>query len=100
MEQGSTMEFLIIGVPALLLGSLAGYVGSRWVAQSRRASAQKSADAILAQAEREAESTRKEAELKVREELFQRREGMDKELDSARKEVREHERRVQRLEDS
>ena len=85
---------------ALLIGLALGFLVSLVLAHLRRVGAQRSAEAILAQAEREAENIRKEAELKGREELFRRREQMDRELEAARKEVRDHERRVQRLEDS
>lgn len=94
--------FLRYVLPILLagVGLAAGYALRATLLRFRRAEAEEGAQAILAQAEREAENTRKEAELKAREELFKRREEIDRELESARKEIRDHERRVQRLEDS
>ena len=48
---------------ALLIGLALGFGVSLVLAQLRRVGAQRSAEAILAQAEREAENIRKEAEL-------------------------------------
>ena len=94
--------FLQYGLPVVLggFGLVVGYLLRVLLTRLRQADAHKSAEAILGQAQREAENIRKEAELKAREELFKRREDMDKELEAARKDVREHERRVQRQEDS
>jgi ribonuclease Y len=94
--------FLKIGLPLITcgIGIAIGYGLRVILLRARRAEAQKGAEAILSQAEREAENIRKEAELKAREEMFRRREEIDRELEASRKEIRDHERRVQRLEDS
>jgi ribonuclease Y len=93
-------DLFLFGLPALVVGLAVGYAVCQLLGRLSRSAAQNTAAAILGQAEREAENIRKEAELKAREELYRRREQSDAELEAARKEVRDHERRVQRLEDS
>jgi ribonuclease Y len=62
-------------------------------------SAQHRAIEIRSQAEKEADNIRKEAELKAKDELFQKREAFNREAEQSRGELREHERRLEKRED-
>jgi ribonuclease Y len=62
-------------------------------------SAQNRAAEILAQAAQGAENVRKEAELKAKDEIYQKREEFNREVDQSKAELREHERRLEKRED-
>jgi ribonuclease Y len=55
---------------------------------------------ILAQARKEAENLYKEADLRAKDELFQKRAEFSREMEQARAEMREHERRLEKREDA
>jgi ribonuclease Y len=63
-------------------------------------SAQHRAIEIRSQAEKEAENVRKEAELKAKDEIFHKREDFNREAELARNELREHERRLEKRDDT
>src|SRR5262249_32977315 len=54
---------------------------------------------VLAQARKEAENLYKEADLRAKDELFQKRAEFSREMEQARGEMREHERRLEKRED-
>lgn len=54
---------------------------------------------ILAQARKESENLYKEADLRAKDELFQKRAEFSREMEQARAELREHERRLEKRED-
>ncbi|MFO0890168.1 MAG: ribonuclease Y [Isosphaeraceae bacterium] len=86
----------LIGVIVGMLGSFAGiYVMGRLRAQT----AQTLADQILANANREAENIRIQAELRAREEGLHRRDEFELEIEDARKGLREQERRLEKRND-
>ncbi len=99
------MDALICAVvAALALG--VGYGLARLYDRQRAKSAEadvKSAQAraaeIVAQAQRESENILKAAELKGKDELFSRREEFNREMEQARNELRDQERRVEKRED-
>jgi ribonuclease Y len=84
---------------ALLAGAVGGIVAAILVARYRAASARGVAEAILADARREAETIGRQAELAAKEEVLRRREEFDAELDAMRREVREQEKRVEKRAD-
>ncbi len=63
-------------------------------------SAQAKVEEILADARRDGERLIKEAELQAKDDGLRRREGLTRELDAARAELRDHERRAQKREDA
>ena len=72
-----------------------------WVAyaRARRRSAREQADAVLAEAGREAQTLRKQAELAAREETLRHRAELDREAEEARRALREQERRLDKRAD-
>ncbi|MEX0701059.1 MAG: ribonuclease Y [Planctomycetales bacterium] len=87
------IQFLI-GLIALAVGAAAGFFFDRL----RRGAAFQARDEILRNAEREAENIRRQQELAAKEDLLQRRESLEKELNAARDEVRDQERRLDKRE--
>jgi ribonucrease Y len=87
------------GFVGLLLGILGGLIGGYIIARLRAQTARGLAEHIIANANREAETTRRQAELAAKEEGMQRREAMDKEIDDVRRELREQERRLDKRSD-
>jgi ribonuclease Y len=87
---------------ALVLAALAagaGYGFARLRDRLRLITAQTKGAELIAQAQREAESIRKDSELKAKDELFKRREEFNRETEQARAELREQERRLEKRED-
>jgi ribonuclease Y len=89
----------VSGFVGLLLGILGGLAGGYLIAWLRAQTARGLASQIIANANREADTTRRQAELAAREEGMRRREEIDAEIDQARRELREHERRVDKRSD-
>jgi ribonuclease Y len=85
---------------ALLVGLVAGYGGARLLDRSRLKGVRSQAEALLQGARDEADTIRKEAELKARDDLYQQREQLQRETDQIRSELREQERRLDKREDS
>jgi ribonuclease Y len=89
----------VSGFVGLLLGILVGLSGGYLIAWLRARTARGLASEIIANAHREADTTRRQAELAAKEETMRRREEIDAEIDEARRELREHERRVDKRSD-
>jgi ribonuclease Y len=85
---------------ALLTGALLGYAGARLLDRTRLKGVRGEADAILRTARDEAETVKKEAELRAKDDLYQQREAFNRETEQIRAELREHERRLDKREDS
>src|SRR5688572_16800447 len=90
---------------AVLLGAGGGYVAVRLVNRTRLQldttryqeelrQAEAKAQEVLETARRDADQIVREAELRARDESFKRREEVNRELDTARNEVRDQERRA------
>jgi ribonuclease Y len=84
---------------ALVLGLLGGYGAARLADRTRLNSTRAQAAEITEAAKREADNIIKAAELASKEEIFQKREGLEQEAELKRKELREQERRVEKRED-
>jgi ribonuclease Y len=84
------MEYVIPAAIGLAIGAAVGFMFDRM----RQGAAYRDRDQILKDAEREAENLRKSKELEAKEDLLRRREALEKELGSARDEVREQERKI------
>lgn len=87
-------EYLIGAIIGLLLGGAIGFFVDRLI----KGTAYQSRDEILKQAERDAETIRKQQEISNKEELIARREALDKEMERAKAEVRDQEKRLDRRE--
>lgn len=80
----------------LALGAVVGF----FIDRLRMGTAYRSRDELLKDAEREAENIRRSRELEAKEEFFQRREELEKELDQVRGKLRDQERQLDRKEAS
>src|SRR3954454_23251289 len=97
------MEPLLVVVLSCLTGLVglsAGYVLVRLLDRGSLKGVRQQADLIVRAARDEAETVKKEAELKAKDDLFAQREAFNKETEQARGELREQERRLDKREDS
>jgi ribonuclease Y len=85
---------------AAVAGGGAGYWTARYLDQRQLASTRVAGEEILAKARLEADNLREKTELKVNHELLTRREEFNREMDAARNEIREQERRLEKKEDA
>ncbi len=83
----------------LLVGLGGGWAGANLWARIRAQTARGLADEILANARREAETIRKEADLEAKAEALRRREFLDSEIETARRDIREQEKRLEKRAD-
>jgi ribonuclease Y len=90
---------LLIAVLTAVLGLAIGYGGSRVLDQMRLTNARKQVEEIAANARKEADNLIKEAELKAKDEVFQKRESFNREQEEGRGKIREQERRLEKRED-
>ncbi|MFN0195344.1 MAG: ribonuclease Y [Planctomycetaceae bacterium] len=84
----------VVGLLGIAAGASVGFFAER----IRRGAAYQNRDAIVQQAERDAENIRKSQELAGKEELLKRREEIEQELNALRDELRDHERRLDKRE--
>jgi ribonuclease Y len=82
-----------------LAGALAAYFGVRLLDRVKLQGVQTRAEAILQSARDEAETIKKEAELRAKDDLYQQREAFNRETEQVRTELREQERRLDKRED-
>ncbi len=94
------VEVVLYSSLAALLGLVAGYAAARLLDRSRLTNIRTQADAIVRLARDEAETIKKEAELKAKDDLYQQREAFNRETEQVRSELREQERRLDKREDS
>ncbi len=85
---------------AALVASGVGYTVARMQDRFRLTSAQARVEEILGQARKGADNLIKEAELRAKDELYKKREEFNREIDKARNELRDQERRLDKREDS
>jgi ribonuclease Y len=96
------MEFfpyLLGALVAVVVAVPAGYLVARWQDRVRLSSARSQITEITAQAKREAENILKDSELRAKDEFFKKREEFNREIEKARVETREQERRLEKRED-
>jgi ribonuclease Y len=84
------------GLIGLIAGVSGGLAGAATYARLRARSARGIAGEILDGARREAETIRKESDLRAKEEAFRRREAVDAEVEEGRRELRDQERRLEK----
>jgi ribonucrease Y len=93
------LPYLLGALAAVLVAVPVGYGIARFLDRSRHSSAQIDAVKITDQAKIQAENLLKELELKAKDELFRKRDEFNREIEKARNEVREQERRLEKRED-
>jgi ribonuclease Y len=87
------------GYVGLLLGVLIGLASAYLLARFRAQTARGLADQILANANREAETIRRQADVAAKEEILTRRGDLEAEAERVRRELREQERRLDKRSD-
>ncbi len=91
---------ILISSFAALVGAVLGYAVVRVFDRSRLKSVQSQVEAIAAAARDEAEKVKKEAELRAKDDMYQKREEFNRETELARGELREQQTRLDKREDS
>jgi ribonuclease Y len=85
----------ILGCLAALLGLAVGFGVARLFDRFSIDNAQARAAELIEHANKEAENLKKEAELRAKEEVFKKREGLDREIEQKRGELQEEQRRLE-----
>src|SRR5438552_17825425 len=93
------LPYLLGALVAVLFALPAGFLIARMQDRARLNSAQAQIADITTQAKREADNILKDSELKAKDEFFRKREDFNREIEKARAEVREQERRLEKRED-
>ncbi len=100
MEISTIVIVAAIAVFAIIIGVGIGYALKRKMDDASLDSGRKTAEAIVADAKKEAENIRKSAELEAKDILFQGKTDFEKETRERRKELQNLERRVQQKEEN
>ncbi|NUQ51918.1 MAG: ribonuclease Y [Phycisphaerales bacterium] len=90
------IALIVIGV---LVGAVVGAIGYRAIAARKLAEAEARAKEIVARAERDAAAAAEKTRIDAEKSLLERKAKLDSELEAARNEVREAERRIAKRED-
>lgn len=94
------VETVLVGVAAVLLGAGGGYVARKRTAESQIGSAEEEARRIVAEAQAQGESKKKEALIEAKEEIHRQRQELDKDTRDRRQEISRQERRVVQKEEN
>ena len=96
----TTAEVLLIGIVGLAVGATATAIGLKLIGSQTLGKARSEADGLVAKAKAEGETLAKQIELDARNDLAKRRETFDTEMDEARGELTDKERRLTKREDN
>ena len=91
---------VVVGLAALLIGLLVGYILRKSIGEKTIGNAETKARNMLLDAEKNAESIKKEIVLEAKEEAQRQRNSADKEIRERRNEISKAERRLNQKEDS
>ena len=91
---------IIIGIVAIIVGVLLGYVIARYIANASVKKKADEAEAILTDARRQADTIKREAEVEAKDEALKLRAEIETERKERQHEVREAEHRIQQREES
>ncbi|KJS87904.1 MAG: ribonuclease [Peptococcaceae bacterium BICA1-8] len=94
------MQNAIVGLIALVIGGLAGYLVRKGIAESKIKSAEDAAVKIIVDAKKEAEGTKREAILEAKDETHKLRIDAEKDIRERRNELQRIERRLIQKEES
>ncbi|MGQ9535923.1 MAG: ribonuclease Y [Actinomycetota bacterium] len=85
---------IIVGIAALLIGLVAGYLGRKIIAESKISYAKEEAKKIIEEANRVSENKKREALLEAKDEIFAMRSEVEREIKNRRSELQRLERRL------
>jgi ribonucrease Y len=94
------MNLVIFGIPSLMIGLIAGYFVRILIARYRLNSAEEKAKVILGNAEKEAETRKKEILLEGKDKLIEEKKQLDKEFRDRNFELQQSQRRLVQKEDA
>jgi ribonucrease Y len=94
------MNLVIFGIPSLMIGLIAGYFVRILIAKYRLNSAEEKAKVILGNAEKEAETRKKEILLEGKDKLIEEKKQLDKEFRDRNFELQQSQRRLVQKEDA
>ena len=87
-------SIIIVGIGAVVIGSVFGYLIRVMAAKSSLSSAEQQAKAMLSESRREAEAHKKEMMLEVKDEMYKNRQEFEKETKERRGELQQYEKRL------
>ena len=90
---------VVVGILALVIGLLVGYILRKNIAEKTIGSAETKAKNLVLDAENKAEAIKKEMKLEAKEEIHKMRSDMEKEIRDRRNEVSRQEKRINQKED-
>ncbi|KJS23419.1 MAG: ribonuclease [Clostridiaceae bacterium BRH_c20a] len=99
-EEVNVIQNAIVGLIALVIGGLAGYLARKNIAESKIKSAEDAAAKIIVEAKKEAEGTKREAILEAKDETHKLRIDAEKDIRERRNELQKIERRLIQKEES
>ncbi|MBK5091978.1 MAG: DUF3552 domain-containing protein, partial [Actinobacteria bacterium] len=91
--------YAIIGIAALIIGVLGGFLVRKYVSEARVATAESTAKKIMADAQREVENIKREAEVEAKDKVLAARSDAERELKSRRSDLQRLERRLTQREE-
>lgn len=94
------LSLVIYGIPSLIIGLIAGYFVRILIAKYRLNSAEEKVKEILGNAEKEAETRKKEILLEAKDKLIEERTRLDKEFRDRNNELQQSQRRLVQKEDA
>lgn len=100
METSAGIITAVVAVIALAIGASIGFILRKKVVEANTASGKTAADAIIAEAKKESENIKKEADLQAKDLIFQGKMEYEKETRERRKELQSIEKRVQTKEEN
>ncbi len=85
---------IIVGVAALAVGLIAGFLARKYMAEAKISSAEEEAKRILHEAEKTSEGKKREALLEAKDEMFAMRNDAERDIKNRRNELQRFERRL------
>ena len=85
---------IVIGIAALLIGCIGGYLTRKFMAEARISSAEEEARRIIQEAEKVSEGKKREALVEAKDEIFAMRSEAEREIKNRRSELQRLERRL------
>lgn len=91
--------YAIIGIAALIVGVLSGFILRKYIAEARISSAEATARRIVDEGNREAENIKREAQVEAKDKVHAMRVETERELKSRRSDLQRRERRLEQREE-